>query len=126
MAQIPFPATCPCLRTVWISWPISTDRLEGNTYTQLDTRELIEWGKAARGKATLETQMILNHKVAIELLVENVFDGVYRPLSTPQPIEDMLDILLGKANEIADPFEQSFFMMVHLFGGARSLSFGMA
>ena len=35
-------------------------------------RELIEHGKAARGKATIETQMILNHKTAIELLVENI------------------------------------------------------
>ena len=26
----------------------------------------------------------------------------------------MLDMLLGKANEVVDPFEQSFFMMVHL------------
>ena len=36
-----------------------------------DLGELIEHGKAARGKALLETQMILNHKAAIELLVEN-------------------------------------------------------
>jgi hypothetical protein len=34
-------------------------------------RELIEHGKAAQGKAALETQMILNHKAAIEHLVEN-------------------------------------------------------
>ncbi len=40
--------------------------------------------------------------------------SVYRPLSTPQQIESALDTLLGKANEIRDPFEQSFFMMVHL------------
>ena len=29
-------------------------------------------------------------------------------------IEDALEVLLGKANQIEDPFEQSFFMMVHL------------
>jgi Fic family protein len=40
--------------------------------------------------------------------------SVYRPSSTPQQIEDALDALLGKANQIRDPFEQSFFMMVHL------------
>ena len=40
--------------------------------------------------------------------------SVYRPLSIPQQIEDALEVLLGKANQIGDPFEQSFFMTVHL------------
>ncbi len=52
-----------------LSW--ASSNLEGNTYSRLDTRELIEHGKAAAGKAAIETQMILNHKSAIELLVEN-------------------------------------------------------
>lgn len=133
-----------------LSW--ASSHLEGNTYSRLDTRELIEHGKAASGKAAIETQMILNHKTAIELLVENIDNvgfnrftlmnlhsalaenllpnpadegrirqhavdigkSVYRPLSTPQQIEDALDTLLDKANRIDDPFEQSFFMMVHL------------
>lgn len=133
-----------------LSW--ASSHLEGNTYSRLDTRELIEHGKVARGKAAIETQMILNHKTAIELLVANtdcaefnrytlmnlhsalaenllpnpadegrirqhavdIGKSVYRPLSTPQQIDDLLDLLLGKANQIADPFEQSFFMMVHL------------
>ena len=133
-----------------LSW--ASSHLEGNTYSRLDTRELIEHGKAARGKAAIDTQMILNHKTAIELLVENIdiaeFNrytlmnlhsalaenllpnpadegrirqhavdigkSVYRPLSTPQQIEDALEVLLGKANQIRDPFEQSFFMMVQL------------
>ena len=114
--------------------------------------ELIEHGKAAQGKAAIETQMILNHKTAIELLVENISSAslnrytimnlhsvlaenllpnpadegrirrhavdigksVYRPLSTAQQIEVTLDTLLRKANQIEDPFEQSFFMMLHL------------
>lgn len=133
-----------------LSW--ASSHLEGNTYSRLDTRELIEHGKAARGKAAIETQMILNHKTAIELLVENINEAelnrytvmnlhsalaenllpnpadegrirqhpvdigksVYRPLSTSRQIEEALDTLLGKANQISDPFEQSFFMMVHL------------
>ncbi|MFU8816506.1 MAG: Fic family protein, partial [Pseudomonadales bacterium] len=133
-----------------LSW--ASSHLEGNTYSRLDTRELIEHGKAARGKAAIETQMILNHKTAIELLVENIDSAefnrytltnlhsalaenllpnpadegrirqhavdigksVYRPLSTPQQIEVALDSLLGKASQIGDPFEQSFFMMVHV------------
>jgi len=133
-----------------LSW--ASSHLEGNTYSRLDTRELILHGKTARGKAAIETQMILNHKTAIELLVDNtdsaefnrytltnlhsalaenllpnpahegrirqhavsIGKSVYRPLSAPQLIEDAFDALLGKANQIRDPFEQSFFMMVHL------------
>lgn len=133
-----------------LSW--ASCHLEGNTYSRLDTRELIEHGKAAQGKASLETQMIINHKTAIELLVENIGNArinrytlmnlhsalaenllpnpldegrvrqhavdigksAYRPLSAPQQIDEKLDQLLGKADQIADPFEQSFFMMVHL------------
>lgn len=133
-----------------LSW--ASSHLEGNTYSRLDTRELIEHGKAAGGKAAIETQMILNHKTAIELLVENIDSAefnrytlmnlhsslaenllpnpsdegrirqhavdigksVYRPLTTPQQIEAALDVLLYKVRQIRDPFEQSFFMMVHL------------
>lgn len=53
-----------------LSW--ASSHLEGNTYSRLDTRELIEHGRSAQGKAAVETQMILNHKSAIELLVENI------------------------------------------------------
>jgi hypothetical protein len=133
-----------------LSW--ASSHLEGNTYSRLDTRELIEHGTAARGKPPIETQMILNHKAAIELLVENIDTAglnrytvmnlhsalaenllpnpadegrtrqhavdigksAYRPLSTPQAIDGLLGELLDKANRIDDPFEQSFFMMVHL------------
>jgi len=52
-----------------LSW--SSSRLEGNTYSLLDTQRLIEEGRTARGKDALETQMILNHKRAIELLVDD-------------------------------------------------------
>lgn len=133
-----------------LSW--ASSHLEGNTYSRLDTRELIEYGKVAPGKAALETQMILNHKTAIELLVENIASvgfnrytlmnlhsalsenllpnpadegrirqhavdigkSVYRPLSVPRQIDEMFNALLDKANQITDPFEQSFFVMVHL------------
>lgn len=133
-----------------LSW--ASSHLEGNSYSLLDTRELIEHGKSAQGKAALETQMILNHKSAIELLVENIAiadfnrytlmnlhsalaenllpnpadegrirqhavdigKSVYRPLSVPQQLDEALDVLLDKANQITDPFEQSFFVMVHL------------
>jgi Fic family protein len=53
-----------------LSW--ASSRLEGNTYTRLDTQNLIEFGRQAPGKDRRETQMILNHKAAIEMLVDNV------------------------------------------------------
>ena len=52
-----------------LSW--SSSRLEGNTYSRLDTQNLIQFGQAAAGKNQLEAQMILNHKAAIEMLVEH-------------------------------------------------------
>ena len=96
--------------------------------------------------------MILNHKSAIELLVDNsdtvsfnrytilnlhsalsenllanpadegrvrshgveIGKSVYRPLAIPTRINETLDIMLDKAERIEDPFEQSFFIMVHL------------
>ena len=51
-----------------LSW--ASSRLEGNTYTRLETQRLIEFGVAAEGKDQTEAQMILNHKTAIEMLVE--------------------------------------------------------
>jgi hypothetical protein len=51
-----------------LSW--ASSRLEGNTYTRLDTKRLIELGQQAEGKDAKEAQMILNHKQAIELLVD--------------------------------------------------------
>ena len=133
-----------------LSW--ASSHLEGNTYSRLDTQNLIVNGQVAQGKAAIETQMILNHKSAIELLVENIdsigFDrftllnlhsslsenllsnpsdegrirthiveigkSVFRPLSVPAQIDEVFTLVLNKASQISDPFEQSFFMMVHL------------
>src|SRR6202034_4835816 len=50
-----------------LSW--NSSRLEGNTYSLLDTKRLIELGQEAEGRGHLEAQMILNHKDAIEFLV---------------------------------------------------------
>jgi Fic/DOC family len=52
-----------------LSW--ASSRLEGNTYSRLDTQNLIELGQVAQGKDAIETQMILNHKAAIEMLIED-------------------------------------------------------
>jgi Fic/DOC family/Helix-turn-helix domain len=50
-----------------LSW--NSSRLEGNTYSLLDTKRLIDLGEQPEGKDQLEAQMILNHKDAIEFLV---------------------------------------------------------
>ena len=51
-----------------LSW--NSSRLEGNTYSLLETERLLELGEAATGRDAREAQMILNHKAAIEMLVE--------------------------------------------------------
>jgi len=55
-----------------LSW--NSSRLEGNTYSLLETKRLIELGKIASGKDASETQMILNHKKAIEYIVDSAED----------------------------------------------------
>jgi Fic family protein len=133
-----------------LSW--SSSRLEGNTYNRLDTQLLIERGQVAEGKNAQETQMILNHKAAIEMIVTNadevgfnrftvlnlhailsdnlmadpmasgrlrvreveISGTVFLPLSIPQQIAECFQLVLSKASEIIDPFEQAFFGMVHL------------
>ncbi len=52
-----------------LSW--GSSRLEGNTYSRLDTKNLIEFGQKAEGKNARDAQMILNHRAAIEMLVED-------------------------------------------------------
>ena len=55
-----------------LAW--NSSRLEGNTYSLLDTRRLLDFGEAADGRGPREAQMILNHKDAIEFLVANAND----------------------------------------------------
>jgi len=133
-----------------LSW--NSSRLEGNTYSKLDTRRLLDFGKEAEGKDRVEAQMILNHKDAIEFLVTaadeigfnkytvlnlhgllannllsnpksegrlrfievGIEQSTFEPLAIPQVIEECFEQILDTARAIADPFEQSFFIMVHL------------
>ena len=133
-----------------LSW--NSSRLEGNTYSLLETERLISAGEAATGKNALEAQMILNHKGAIEFLIDasndigfnrytllnlhallsdNLLDDptasgrlrsipvgigqtTFLPLEGPQRIEECFDQVLDTAAAIRDPFEQAFFVMVHL------------
>lgn len=55
-----------------LAW--NSSRLEGNTYSLLDTKRLIEFGEEASGQDHVEAQMILNHKDAIEFLVGSAND----------------------------------------------------
>ena len=133
-----------------LSW--NSSRLEGNTYSLLETERLLEFGEPAEGKDAREAQMILNHKAAIELLVDQadelgfnrytilnlhalladnlladsqacgrlrripvgVGGTVYHPLEVPQLIDECFGQILDTAAAITDPFEQSFFALVHL------------
>jgi hypothetical protein len=140
------------LQRLLIDLSYNSSRLEGNTYSLLDTERLIRLGEEAESKSAMEAQMILNHKDAIEFLVQSaeeiglnrytilnlhallannllpdpaapgrlrahavgIGQSVYTPLAIPQLIEEMFELMLAKLNQIANPFEQAFFMMVHL------------
>jgi hypothetical protein len=52
-----------------LAW--NSSRLEGNTYSLLDTKRLLSEDEPADNKTVAETQMILNHKEAIEFIVES-------------------------------------------------------
>ncbi len=133
-----------------LSW--ASSRLEGNTYSRLDTQNLIEFGQRADGKDALEAQMILNHKRAIEFIVEGdrqtPLDGLtlrsihallaegllrdpadegrlralpvsitgttYIPTEDPNIIRECFERIVRTANAITDPFERSFFLLVHI------------
>lgn len=133
-----------------LSW--NSSRLEGNTYSLLDTERLFRDRAEAEGHQALETQMLLNHKQAIEYLVEEaatlrleprvlrtlhgmlaenllsnaedegrlrrmpvgIRESTFLPLSVPQQIEELFAQLLETAKAIDDPFEQSFFILVHV------------
>lgn len=135
-----------------IDLSFNSSRLEGNTYSILDTEKLLQAGEAADGKFDEETVMILNHKEAILFLIENAEDlsvtpfvirnlhqllsqdllanssacgqlrqievsitkTSYMPLNAPQQLEELFRMLLRKAEKIEDPFEQSFFLLIHL------------
>jgi Fic family protein len=60
-----------------LSW--NSSRLEGNTYSILETERLLELGESAGNKDAQEAQMILNHKAAIELLVDQAAEIGFNP-----------------------------------------------
>ena len=55
-----------------LSWKSS--KIEGNTYTLLETEGLIKDARQARGKSLYDATMILNHKAAFETILQNPHD----------------------------------------------------
>lgn len=134
-----------------IDFTFNSSRLEGNTYTLIDTERLLLHGAAAPGKPNAERIMILNHKEAIDYLARHVDtlqadettirtlhylladslvapgaagqireDSVrvsgttYAPIDGRDRLTQLLVLLLEKARAILNPFEQSFFLLVHI------------
>jgi Fic family protein len=71
-----------------LSWKSS--QIEGNTYSLLETEKLLKEKETASGKTKEEAVMLLNHKDAIDFIVDNP-DYLY-PL-TVSKIEDIHSIL---------------------------------
>jgi hypothetical protein len=55
--------------TIELSWKSS--KIEGNTYSILDTETLIKSHKRAKGKSEEEAKMILNHKAAFDFIFQD-------------------------------------------------------
>jgi Fic family protein len=72
-----------------LSWKSS--QIEGNTYTLLETEILLKEKQTAQGKTKEEATMLLNHKGAIDFLLEN--KNYVTPL-TISKIEDIHSILI--------------------------------
>ncbi len=71
-----------------LSWKSS--QIEGNTYSLLETERLLKEKETAAGKSKEEAVMLLNHKEAIDFIIENP-DYLF-PLSVSK-IEDIHSIL---------------------------------
>lgn len=55
--------------TIELAWKSS--RIEGNTYSLLDTERLLKENIASQDKTAEETQMILNHKTALDFVLQD-------------------------------------------------------
>jgi len=72
-----------------LSWKSS--QFEGNTYTLLETERLLKEKETASGKTKAEAVMLLNHKDALDFIIEH--DDYLNPL-TVSKIEDIHSILI--------------------------------
>jgi hypothetical protein len=133
-----------------LSW--NSSRLEGASYAQHEAEALFSRNEFAEGLSDLEHQMMLNHKDAVEFVVNTAEDiqfdkytvlnlhallsnnllvdastsgrlrrlpvvisqSTYIPAGSARQVEESFTMLLEKAGQIRDPFEQAFFMLVQL------------
>ena len=72
-----------------LAWKSS--KIEGNTYTLLDTEKLILENKEAEGHSKIEAQMILNHKKAFSFIHNNA--NIFKTL-TRENTEELHKILV--------------------------------
>jgi Fic family protein len=131
-----------------LSWHSS--RLEGNRTSLLDTQALFAKGRSAGDDR--DASMLLNHKDAIEFMVDavpdygitvpvarniqsllmqglldddasigairttvvNITHSVYVPTQVPSLLEEMLTLVVGKAQQIKNPVEAAFFLWVNI------------
>jgi Fic family protein len=74
-----------------LSWKSS--QIEGNTYSLLETERLLKEKETASGKTKDEAVMLLNHKEAIDFIIEN--PDYLIPISVSK-IEDIHSILINE------------------------------
>lgn len=72
-----------------LSWKSS--QIEGNTYSLLETEKLLKDKETASGKTKDEAIMLLNHKVALDFILEN--PDYIKPISVAR-IEDIHSLLV--------------------------------
>ena len=122
-----------------LSWQSS--RLEGNRKSLLDTQALFAKGRSADDD--MDAAMLLNHKDAIEFMVDAVPEygitapvvrniqallmqglldnpdalGTIRnnlPTQAPMLLEEMLGLIIEKARQVKNPVEAAFFLWVQI------------
>lgn len=76
-----------------LSWKSS--KIEGNTYSLLETESLIKEQKEAKGKTKEEALMILNHKAAFDMILKYSYD--FRTISISK-INQLHNILIKDLN----------------------------
>ncbi len=76
-----------------LSWKSS--QIEGNTYSLLETERLLKERETASGKTKEEAIMLLNHKDALDFIIDN--PDYLHPLSVSK-IEDIHSILIKELN----------------------------
>lgn len=78
---------------VEFSWKSS--KIEGNTYSLLDTEKLLLENKVAEGKSLEETQMIINHKNVFDYIINNLSD--FKKI-TKKNLSEVHEIIVDKLN----------------------------